>query len=73
MSEFTKCVFEGNPPEGFSSWSEWCSKEPFIGVVIKARQTTGAVDLGDSSALEVGSTPEVLSAGQGESTPAPNH
>ena len=37
------------------------------------RPTTGAVDLGDSSAIEVGSTPEVLSAGQGESTPAPNH
>jgi len=35
--------------------------------------TTGAVDLGDSSALEVGSTPEVLSAGQGESRSAPNH
>jgi hypothetical protein len=29
--------------------------------------------LGDSSALEVDSTPEALSAGQGESTPAPNH
>lgn len=37
------------------------------------RPTTGAVDLGDSSALEVDSTPEVLSAGQGESHPAPNH
>ena len=37
------------------------------------RPTTGAVDLGDSSALEVDSAPEVLSAGQGESTPAPNH
>ena len=36
-------------------------------------QTTGAVDLGDSAALEVGSTPEVLSAGQGASNPAPNH
>jgi len=37
------------------------------------RPTTGAVDLGDSAALEVGQRPEVLSAGQGESTPAPNH
>ena len=38
------------------------------------RRTTGAVDLGDSSAaLEVDSSPEVLSAGQGESKPAPNH
>ena len=35
--------------------------------------TTGAVDLGDASALEVGQRPEVLSAGQGESHPAPNH
>ena len=38
-----------------------------------SRPTTGAVDLGDSSALEVDSAPEVLSAGQGESHPAPNH
>lgn len=35
--------------------------------------TTGAVDLGDSSALEVNSTPKVLSVGQGESHLAPNH
>lgn len=37
------------------------------------RPTTGAVDLGDSAALEVGQRSEVLSAGQGESQLAPNH
>ena len=35
--------------------------------------TTGAVDFGDSSALEVGQHPEVLSAGQADTIPAPNH
>ena len=35
--------------------------------------TTGAVDLGDSAAPEDNQRPEVLSAGQGKSTPAPNH
>jgi len=37
------------------------------------RPTTGAVDLGDSSALGDGQRSRVLSAGQGESHPAPNH
>jgi hypothetical protein len=38
-----------------------------------SRPTTGAVDLGDSAALEVVQRPEVLSAGQADTTPAPNH
>jgi hypothetical protein len=38
-----------------------------------SRPTSRAVDLGDSSAPEHGQPLEVLSAGQGESHPAPNH
>lgn len=51
---------------------EWESVEIMSSTPIP-RPTTGAVDLGDSSAFEVDSMPVVLSAGQGESTPAPNH
>ena len=45
----------------------------FVVIPTKRRRTSRAVDLGDSPALEGVSTPEVLSAGQAGTTPAPNH
>ena len=33
---FKGCIFEGPPPEGFSSWSEWTEADTKTGVKIKA-------------------------------------
>jgi hypothetical protein len=33
---FSGCIFEGQPPKGFTGWADWVSHQPMTGVKITA-------------------------------------